>query len=56
MTEPVIASSGNVFAGLGFDPGEAAILPMRARLLADLRQPDSVARFSSVYGAPQVHR
>ena len=38
MTEPVIVSSGNVFADLGFDPGEAAILQMRARLMADLRQ------------------
>ena len=37
MNEPVIESSGNVFADLGFDPAEAAILKMRADLLNDLR-------------------
>ena len=30
-------SSGNVFADLGFEPGEAAILQMRAKLMSDLR-------------------
>lgn len=30
-------SSGNVFADLGFPPDEAAILKMRAELMADLR-------------------
>lgn len=38
MTEAVHESSGNVFVDLGFDPGEAAILHMRAKLLADLRE------------------
>ncbi len=37
MKEPVIESSGNVFADLGFDPAEATILKMRADLLNDLR-------------------
>lgn len=37
MSEPIIESSGNVFADLGFDPAEAAILKMRADLLNDLR-------------------
>jgi predicted XRE-type DNA-binding protein len=35
--EPVIDSSGNVFSDLGFDPGDAAILELRARLFTDLR-------------------
>jgi predicted XRE-type DNA-binding protein len=38
MTEPIHPSSGNVFADLGFDEGEAAILQMRAKLMADLRE------------------
>ncbi|MDX2043541.1 MAG: XRE family transcriptional regulator [Acidobacteriota bacterium] len=38
MSEPVIESSGNVFADLGFDPAEAAVLKMRADLLNDLRR------------------
>jgi len=37
MSEPIIESSDNVFADLGFDPAEAAILKMRADLLNDLR-------------------
>jgi predicted XRE-type DNA-binding protein len=38
VTEPIIESTGNVFADLGFDTGEAAILQMRAKLMADLRE------------------
>jgi predicted XRE-type DNA-binding protein len=38
MSEQIIESSGNVFADLGFDPAEAAILKMRADLLNDLRR------------------
>jgi predicted XRE-type DNA-binding protein len=37
MKEPITDSSGNVFADLGFDPAEAAILQMRAKLMNDLR-------------------
>jgi len=37
MSEPIIESGGNVFADLGFEPAEAAILKMRADLLNDLR-------------------
>ena len=37
MKEPVVNSSGNVFADLGFDSAEAAILQMRSRLMNDLR-------------------
>lgn len=36
--EPVIESSGNVFADLGFSPEESALLAMRAKLMARLRE------------------
>ena len=38
MTKAIINSSGNVFADLGYSPDEAAILQMRADLMADLRK------------------
>ena len=38
MSEVVYESSGNVFEDFGFEAGEAAILQMRARLMADLRE------------------
>jgi predicted XRE-type DNA-binding protein len=38
MSEPVVNSSGNVFIDLGYSPDEAAILQMRADLMADLRK------------------
>ncbi len=38
MNEPVIDSSGNVFLDLDFESGEATILHMRAKLMADLRE------------------
>ena len=34
--EVIIPSSGNVFADLGFPPEEAALLSMRAQLMATL--------------------
>ena len=37
MDTTITESSGNVFADLGFEPPEAAILEMRASLLSDLR-------------------
>jgi predicted XRE-type DNA-binding protein len=37
MIEPIVNSTGNVFADLGFESGEAAILQMRAKLMNDLR-------------------
>ncbi len=37
MKEPIVKSSGNVFADLGFGTGEATILQMRAKLMNDLR-------------------
>lgn len=38
MKEPVVNSSDNVFADLGFPPEEAAILQMRSEIMADLRK------------------
>ena len=38
MNEPVVNSSENVFIDLGYSPEEAAILQMRADLMADLRK------------------
>ncbi len=38
MSESIHESDGNVFVDLGFDQGEAAILQMRAKLMADLRE------------------
>ena len=38
MSENIVNSSGNVFIDLGYSPDEAAILQMRADLMADLRK------------------
>ncbi len=38
MNEEILDSSGNLFTDLGFSPEEAAILQMRADLMADLRK------------------
>jgi predicted XRE-type DNA-binding protein len=38
MSSTITESSGNVFADLGFDPAEALILQMRAKLMSDLRE------------------
>ena len=38
MDDVIVNSAGNVFVDLGFSPEEAAILQMRAELMADLRK------------------
>ena len=38
MKEKILTSSGNVFTDLGYTPEEAAILQMRADLMAKLRK------------------
>jgi predicted XRE-type DNA-binding protein len=38
MSKSVVNSSGKVFIDLGYSPEEAAILQMRADLMADLRK------------------
>jgi predicted XRE-type DNA-binding protein len=37
MAKKSARSSGNVFLDLGFEPAEAAVLQMRAKLMSDLR-------------------
>jgi predicted XRE-type DNA-binding protein len=37
MRNKFTKSSGNIFLDLGFDPAEAAVLQMRAKLMGDLR-------------------
>ncbi len=38
MSKSTLDSSGNVFIDLGFPPDEAAVLQMRADLMAELRK------------------
>ena len=38
MKKSIVTSSGNVFVDLGYSQDEAAILQMRADLMADLRK------------------
>ncbi len=38
MSEEILKSSGNVFLDMGYSPDEAAILQMRADLIARLRK------------------
>ena len=38
MSKSIKRSSGNVFVDLGFPPGEAEVLAMRAELMATLRE------------------
>ena len=38
MSTTIAESSGNVFIDLGFEPAEAVILQMRAKLMSDLRE------------------
>ena len=38
MKEKITESSGNVFVDLGFSPEESALLSMRAKLMAKLRE------------------
>lgn len=35
--QPITVSSGNVFTDLGFDPGQAAVMGLRADLMGRLR-------------------
>jgi predicted XRE-type DNA-binding protein len=54
MGEPIMESSGNVFADLGFEPGEAAILQMRAKLMADLRELVQTSGWTQVQAAEML--
>ena len=54
MDEPIHDSSGNVFRDLGFDEGEAAILQMRAKLMADLRENVLASGLTQVQAAERL--
>lgn len=54
MTDSVQESTGNVFIDLGFDPGEAAILEMRARLMSDLRDHIETGGMTQTQAAAQL--
>ena len=52
--EAIIPSSGNVFADLGFPPEEAALLSMRAQLMATLRERITEAGWTQVQAAERL--
>ena len=54
MDEVLIESSGNVFVDLGFEQGEAAILQMRADLMADLREYIQSNRWTQMQAAERL--
>ncbi len=54
MTDTMIESSGNVFTDLGFEPSEAAILQMRARLMNDLRDYIQASQMTQAEAAQQL--
>ena len=51
MKKFIVASSGNVFIDLGYSPEEAAILQMRADLMADLRKFIKTKRLTQIEAA-----
>ena len=54
MNEPIVNSSGNVFIDLGYSPDEAAILQMRADLMADLRKLIKAKRLTQTRAAAML--
>ncbi|MBD5803366.1 helix-turn-helix protein [Azoarcus sp. Aa7] len=52
--EAIVESSGNVFADLGFSPEEAALLAMRAELIARLRETIEQAGWTQVQAANRL--
>ncbi len=51
MSDRTVNSSGNVFVDLGFSPDEAAVLQMRADLMADLRKVIKAKRLTQAKAA-----
>ncbi|HLE18499.1 MAG TPA: helix-turn-helix transcriptional regulator [Syntrophales bacterium] len=51
MSETIVNSSGNVFIDLGYSPEEAAILQIRADLMADVREFIKAKRLTQVKAA-----
>lgn len=54
MDGVITESDGNVFDDLGFDPGEAVILQMRAKLMSDLREYIESNNLTQVQAAEQL--
>ena len=54
MSETIINSSGNVFIDLGYSPDEAAILQIRADLMADVRKLIKAKRLTQVKAAEML--
>ena len=52
--EQIIEASDNLFDDLGFEPGEAAVLHMRAKLMADLRDYIKANGLTQVEAAKQL--
>jgi predicted XRE-type DNA-binding protein len=52
--EPIIESSGNVFADLGFSPEESTLLAMRAELMARLRETITKRGWTQMQAAEQL--
>lgn len=58
MREKIVESSGNVFVDLGYSPEQAAVLQMRADLMARLRKyvrakKITQARAAAIFGVAQ---
>jgi predicted XRE-type DNA-binding protein len=51
MKEKIIESSGNVFADLGFSSDEAALLALRAELMACLRETIELRGWTQAHAA-----
>ena len=51
MKKPTVSSSGNIFIDLGYSPDEAAILKMRADLMAVLRKFIHIRKLTQVNAA-----
>lgn len=54
MSETIVNSSGNVFIDLGYSPDEAAILQIRADLMADVRKFIKAKKLTQVKAAEML--
>jgi predicted XRE-type DNA-binding protein len=54
MDNAIVESTGNVFLDLDFDPDEAIILQMRAKLMNDLREYIATNGLTQVEAAEQL--
>lgn len=51
----ITPSNGNIFADLGFDPAEAAVLAMRSQLMCDISKQISVHGWTQTQAAEYLH-